>query len=549
MSKGAAGAPNAPGPGDGAAGAGDGASGSDGLVGGAGPSPGPIPGLDPGRAVIHRLNNFEYDNTIHDLLGLEAWARATFQPDEEGEFDNDGEAFTMNDARYEQYFNSAGTLAAAALTDLGARARIFVCAPTTDPMCFARIVRTFGGRAWRRPLTDDEVAHFASLADALAAAGRSADDVMTAVVQAMLSSSSFLYRIEWDPDPASLTPHPVGPYELASRLSYWLWSTMPDDELFGVADTGALTKPAVLLSQLDRMLDDPRSQAFVESFAGQWLGVRDLVAHQVEPTAFPDWDEALRAAMAEEMKLYFTAFLSETRPFDRFPNTDLNFVNARLARHYGMDATGLGAVPVQVTNTRDARKGYVGLAGILTATSFSYRTDPRTRARWILSSLLCTPEPFPPDSHPGPSPASVMSAMTVREQIDDIVASGQTCATCHDVFEPLGLALENFDAIGRFRVQDDRGVPIVTPGSLADGARILDEPGLADSIAGDPRFVDCASKKALTYALGRDLGASDDPHLENIRDAWNGQGRTLRALLEDIVVNDTFRFRRGEVMP
>jgi hypothetical protein len=323
---------------------------------------------------------------------------------------------------------------------------------------------------------------------------------------------------------------------------------MPDDELFALAATGELAKPSVLRAQVDRMLDDARSSAFVDSFAGQWLGIRALLAHQVEPTAFPEWDQPLRDAMADELRLYFSTFLRETRSFDQFPNTDLNFVNARLAKHYGMDATGLGEAPVRVTNTRDARKGYLGLAGILTAESFSYRTDPRTRGRWILSNLLCTQEPFP-RSHLTSFPDAVMNATTSREQIDAIVGADKMCAGCHDQFEPLGLALEPFDALGRFRVQDDHGLPVTTPSKLPDGTAIPDEPTLADSVAADSRFLDCASHKALVYALGRQVGASDAPYIDNIRAAWKAGGRTLRALLEDIVVNDTFRFRRGEVSP
>lgn len=542
----------------------DGAAGAQGGAGtgpGAGPSDGaagadardvgvaPIPGLDPGRAVIHRLNNLEYDNTIHDLLGLEARAQQTFQPDESGEFDNDGEAFTMNDARYEQYFNSAETLAAAAVADTGARKRIFACAPSTDVACVAQIVRTFGARAWRRPLTDAEVDHFVSFAGALTTAGRSVDEMTAAIVQAMLSSASFLYRIEWDPNPASLTPHAVAPYELASRLSYWLWSTMPDDELFGLAAAGDLAKPEVLRAQLDRLLDDQRSTAFVESFAGQWLGIRALLTHEVDPATFPTWDEPLRAAMADELRRYFGAFLREGRPFEQFPNTDLNFVNARLATHYGMDATGLGDAPVQVVNTHDARQGYLGLAGILTAESVSYRTDPRQRARWIMRTFLCASEELPVLPHEKPFSPEIMAATTVRTEIDAIDAAGQTCASCHDQFEPFGLALEPFDALGRFRTKDDHGVAVTTPSKLADGTPILDEPTLADNLASDARFLDCATHKALVYALGRQVGASDAPHLENIRTTWKADGRTLRALLEEIVLNDTFRFRRGEVSP
>jgi hypothetical protein len=506
---------------------------------------GPLPGLDPGRVAIHRLNNLEYDNTIRDLLGIDnQLARMTFQPDEKGDFDNNAEAFTINDARYEQYFNAAESLAEAAMASPALRGRIVSCTTTADRACVEQIVRTFGARAWRRPLTDAEVGRFVSLAQELTAAGRMGDEVVTVVVQGMLSSASFIYRIEWDPDPASLAPHAVSPYELASRLSYWLWSTMPDAELFGLAETGQLAKPEVLVAQVRRMLDDARSDNLVESFGGQWLWARELKGHSVEPTAFHEFDEELRAAMADEQRLFFSTFLHEARPLRELPNADLNFVNARLAKHYGMDATGLGDLPVKVTNTADARKGYLGLAGLLTTTSFSHRTDPRTRARWIFRSLLCTELPLPPEAHWGPTPEAVSMATTIRGQIDAIFSAGPSCSTCHRLFEPDGLALESFDAIGRFRTVDDRGAPIAT--QLADGTPILDEQQLADRIAADPRFLSCAGQMALIYALGRQLVASDEPYLKELLTAWSESGGTLRALLESIVVSDTFRFRRGE---
>ena len=508
----------------------------------------PTPGLDPGRVAIGRLNNLEYDNTIRDLLGLEAHAVATFQFDESGDFDNNAEAFTMNDTRYEEDFDSAEELAQQALADPAARARILVCAPAMDPACFVRIVRAFGARAWRRPLTDDEVARFSSLADALTAAGRSGDEVLSGVVEAMLSSTSFLYRIEWDPDPTSLTPHAVAPYELASRLSYWLWSSMPDDVLFALAASGELSKPSVLVSQLDRMLADARSAAFVESFAGQWLGIRALISHQVEPTAFPEWDPALRDAMANEMTLYFASFLRGERPFDQFLDADVNFVNARLATFYGMDATGLGDAAVPVEDTSDARKGYLGLAGFLTFTSYSYRTDPRSRARAI-ERLLCTTILLPASHGLAPFPPAVMNAMTASQELDAIVTSGAACSACHDSFEPLGLALEEFDAIGRHRTVDGLGAAVASGGRLADGTRIPREADLADTLAMNPSFLDCATNKSLGYALGRTIVESDKPYLARLRAAWGVRGNKLAALLEQIVVSDTFRFRRGENVP
>ena len=507
----------------------------------------PIAGRDPGRVSIHRLNSLEYDNTVRDLLGLDAHARATFISDEQGTFDNDADAFTMNDARYEQYFDSADALAEAAAADVNVWARVVTCAPAsaTDTTCAAQIVRTFGLRAWRRPLTDDEVSRLVAFIQRAMAAGETFDGAIKDTVKALLSSISFLYRIEYDLDASSLVPHAVSPYELASRLSYWLWSTMPDDQLFALAGSGALAEPATLSAQVDRLLADGRSEAFVESFAGQWLLGREVGTRE---TRLPAVDDELRAAMQTEIYLYFTEFLRGDRPFDQFLTADVNFVNERLARHYGMDTTGLGAAPVRVEDTHDARKGFLGLAGSLFALAYADYTWPSWRGRWIDLDLFCdTSLSIPLDAdHDGSSLTQPPPESAAFRQLLEGIGATAACAACHDRFDPAGLGLEEFDTLGQLRTSYANGDPIQTDGVLADGKKFADALQLADALAGDPRLLDCATSKSLTYALGRDLVLTDQPYLADLRGAWSQQGLTLRALLELIVLDDTFRFRRGE---
>jgi hypothetical protein len=545
--------------------AGGGPGGNSGLAGGAaggtlgGPTDGavvagsdagdqPTPGLDPGRVAIHRLNHLEYDNTVHDLLGVDGHARAIFQSDERGEFDNDAEAFTMNDARYEQYFDAATDLTDATFAATALRARIVTCAPAsaTDATCATEIIRAFGARAWRRPLTDTEVETLATLVSDALGEGRTFDEAIKRVVRALLSSVPFLYRLEFDVDPTSLAVHPLSNYELAARLSYWLWSTMPDARLFELAASGTLFHADVLGSEIDRLLADARSDVFVDSFAGQWLGARDLQSRQVEPTLYPDFDETLRAAMLQEAHDYFSEFLHTDLKWPAFLTADFNFVNARLARHYGLPTQGLGDAMVRIENTTDARKGYLGLAGTLTSVvGYSEHVTPMYRGKWILEQLLCTP---PPGGDANDGTLASFPQETPRQFVERLLAA-PACGGCHKFMDPVGLTLEEFDRIGRFRTTYADGTPIDSSGALPDGRKVSGEAQLSDLLAQDPRLLDCATHKALTYALGRGLGDADQPHLTNIVGAWNRQGLTLRALIKQIVVNDTFRFRRGEANP
>lgn len=521
--------------------------------GAAGPSAGPganeeaTAASDVNRVPIHRLNNTEYDNTIHDLLGLTSTPARSFIADEKllG-FDVIASAFGMTDAQYEQYFDAADALTEETFADDSLRTRIMTCT-SSDAACTRKIIADFGLRAWRRPLETAEVDRLAALTSDAMALGENFTGGIKQVVRTMLSSVEFLYRVETDPDAASLEPHPVGPYELASRLSYLLWSTMPDDELLASARTGDLTKTDVLAAEVDRLLGDGRASQFATNFAGQWLGLRDLESHQVDPDVFPNFGEPLRNAMVGEGLAYFDEFLAGGRSVNEFFTADVNFVDGALAELYGISPTGTTGFS-RVTNTSDQRRGFVGLASFLTMTSYSYRTAPTLRGKWVLENLLCEHISPPPPNVPVldsmSDPASVQSE-NVRKRMEAHRANPQ-CASCHKILDPIGLGLENFDAIGRYRTTYANGEGIDASGVLPDGTSFVGLTELTDALSKDTRLTDCVSEKLLTYALSREVVASDTRYLEGIRTDWEADGMGLAALLKRIVLSEPFRNRRGE---
>ncbi len=519
---------------------------------------GGLEGPDPGRVSIHRLSQAEYANTVVDLLGVPGSPDVTgfpVDPTAEG-FDNNADLLSVSPDAFAWYFRSAHTLADETFADPTLRSRIVTCTPTgaVDAACSQGIVRAFGLRAWRRPLTDDEVSALVQLASdnsayplpgmapaptpAAMAQSQFAASIEQVIV-AMLSSESFLYRIEFDPDPNSTTVHPLSSYELASRLSYLFWSTMPDDELFGHAAAGDLSSDGVLNAEVTRMLADPRSDAFVHNFGGQWLGFRNLAAHTVDTTAFPFWGAVLGDTMGQEAFLYFSLFRDPARRLTELLTTNVNFVDGRLAQLYGIASVDAGAVALtRVDDATTVRKGYLGLAAFLTETSWPNQTSPSIRGQWIDNQLLCQSIP----NDPGPLMPSTLPPRQSLQPID----SSPACSACHARIDPLGLGLENFDGIGAYRSTYAGGGAIDPSGVIPGGATFSGLLSLADDLAKDPRVVDCIVRKMLVYALGRSLAPTDDHYVNPLRDAWSDAGASLPALLLGIVLDDTFRLRRGE---
>jgi len=323
---------------------------------------------------------------------------------------------------------------------------------------------------------------------------------------------------------------------------------MPDDELLAVARAGDLTKTDVLAAEVDRLLKDARASQFVTNFAGQWLGLRDLESHQVDPGAFPNFGEPLRNAMVGEGLAYFDEFLSGGRSLNEFFTADVNFVDASLAELYGFSPTSTTGL-IRVTNTSDARRGFVGLSSFLTLTSYSYRTEATLRGKWVLENLLCEhitpPPPNVPDLDSMSGDPAGLQSENVRKRMEAHRADPK-CASCHKVLDPIGLGLENFDAIGTYRSKYANGDDVDASGVLPDGTNFVGLTELTDALSKDTRLTDCVSEKLLTYALSREVVATDAAYLDAIRKDWEADGMGLASLLERIVLSEPFRNRRGE---
>lgn len=530
---------------------------------GSGPGPGPGQGggppitgtTDPGRVEIHRLNNTEYNNTVRDLLGTQSKPAAKFLAEEGLNFDNTATALGMTSAQYDGYFGAARDLMNEAAATPAELQRFLTCTPgnAAADACARQIIEGYGARIYRRPLEVAEVDRAMKVFNAdVVRAGSSGKDALLLALRAMLSAANFLYRVELDPMPTSPVAHSLTGYELASRLSYLGWSTMPDDALFAAAKDGSLWQDATLEAQVDRMLDDPKAGAFIESFAGQWLDIRKLITHSVTPTVFNTYTAELSDAMLQEGYLWFQEFVNKDRPLSDWFTADFNFVNDTLAQHYGMPAPGTGAQLKRVEVTTDQRRGFLGLASFLTQTSFPSRTSPTLRGVWVLSELLCSPPPPPPANVPkldqSATPAEMMQAAgteNVKTRLERHRAD-PTCAGCHRILDPIGLGLERYDGIGRYREKYGNGDPIDPAGTLPDGTAFAGSEQLGQLVGQDPRFPACVESKLFTYALGREVEDYDAETLKDIQTKWTGRGPTIRNLMKQVVLSNAFRFRRGE---
>jgi hypothetical protein len=426
------------------------------------------------------------------------------------------------------------------------RARVLVCDPASGGQpCLRRILSQFAGRAFRRPVRPQEVDRLLGLVASATESGESVEHGVEhgveLAVRAVLLSPYFLFRPELDAEPQSSIVRRLDAYEIASRLSYFLWSSMPDAELFRDASSGALNEPAFLRGETRRMLTDPRSLALVDDFAGQWLLFRALGEHQVD-SSLSDFDDRARADAAEETRLFIAEFLHEPLPIEQLLTARFSFLNDNLARYYGLRARP-GRAFAKVELDSPERGGLLRQASLLTVTSLPHRSSPVKRGKWVLGQLLCSEPPPPPPGVPQ-IPHQDFSKATLRE-ILKAHRDKPECAVCHDVLDPIGLALENYDAIGRFRASD-HGQTVDVHGTLPDGTMLNGPDDLSRTIARDPRFPACAAEKLYTYALGRGLEPHDRQELDRILKALGGRGFSFSDLIAEIVQSNGFRYRRGE---
>jgi hypothetical protein len=532
-------------------------------------------GREAAPTTLRRLNRSEYNNTIRDLIGLHLRAADDFPADDIGYgFDNIGEVLAMPPILVEMYLATAETVIGAAFRTVEVRERILNPPADLVPLPFRRykppvrsargdktlrlakaaddpelvkqqhiydVLRGFTDRAFRRPATHDELMRLFGIVVSAEKDGESLDSAIQLALRAVLSSPQFLFRVEPGQDvDSSNAPLPDNDFGLASRLSYFLWSSMPDEELFRLAATGALRRGETLRAQVRRMLRDPRSRAVAENLAGQWLQTRKLKDFMPDTTLFPDFDHSLRESMLKETELFCESIQNEDRSVLEFLIADYTFVNERLARHYNIDGV-TGDSFRRVTLAGTPRGGVLTQASVLTTTSNPTRTSPVKRGKWILENILGAPPSPPPSGVEALKEGSGHGTSgTLRQQMERH-RSDPACSSCHRRMDPLGFSIENFDAIGGWRTHD--GESAVDASGRLPGGRAFQGPAeLRAALVSRPgAFARCLSEKMLTYALGRGLERADQRHVDRIVARLARDGYRFSALVFAVVESEPFR--------
>ena len=442
-----------------------------------------------------------------------------------------------------------GPFKATGVGDTPSRRRIFVCEPKAaadEEACAGRILSALARRAYRGNVAKEDLQTLQEFFQRGRRDGGSFDAGIDLALRRLLASPKFLVRVERDPAPvAPGAPYRLSDLEIASRLSFFLWSSIPDDTLLDVASKGGLSTAAGLDQQVRRMLADSKSQALVDNFVGQWLQLRNLKTKQPNSHEFPDFDDNLRQALGTEAELFFASIMREDRSVLDLMTADYTFLNERLARHYGIPNV-YGTHFRRVTLKDETRRGLLGKGAVLMVTSHPHRTSPVLRGKWILENVLGSPPPPPPDVVPPfDEEAGAAKPKSVRERMEQH-RRNPACASCHRMIDPAGLALENFDAVGAWRTKDGgtRGTPVDASGQLVDGTQINGVVELRAALMREPEtFVRTITEKLMTYAIGRGVTSSDMPAVRTIvRDTGKDQYRFSSVILE-IVRSVPFQMR------
>ncbi|WP_437636942.1 DUF1592 domain-containing protein [Sorangium sp. So ce854] len=509
--------------------------------------------VEPGESPLRRMTRVEYDNTVFDLLGDDSRPARGFVPEEESlGFNNQAAALVVSPLLAEQYMTAAEGVAERATGKLLGEAP--ACREAAaGAACrgeIAALVASLGKRAFRRPLADDEVAELVELFQRGIALGEAPDDASTGlalVVQAMLQSPHFLYRVELGmPDPVEGDVVPLSSYEIASRLSYLLWGTMPDDALFAAADRGELGTAAEIEAQARRMLESPRAREAVKNFHRQWLGLADIdeiAAGGKDPALYPEYrDELLPLFQAETEAFLDHAIFEEDASVGALFTAPYSMMNRELAEFYGVEGPR-GEAFERVALDPSQRAGFVTHAGLLALYAKPDRSSPVHRGRFVRQSLLCQIPPPPPDVVP--EPPMVDPTKTTREQFSQHV-SDAGCRSCHALLDPIGFGFEHYDALGRWRATEN-GLPVDASGELTQTD--IDGPfdgavELAHRLAESEQVRACVVKQWFRFGYGRAEQSEDACSLSQATQAFEASGHNIKALLVALTQTDAFRYRR-----
>lgn len=496
------------------------------------------------RTTVRRLNRVEYNNVVRDLFGVQVRPAEQFPADEVGEgFDNLGSVLSLPPLLLEKYLDAAEQVTDAIKADKNAWQKTFPLLPRDDEFNHERAKRSIielARRAFRRPVDKREINRLTNLFRIGREQGLSDADALLFVTQGILASPMFLFRHE--ENPAAIEdgkPTPLDSYAIASRLSFLLWSSIPDQPLNELAAAGKLTDPQQVSTQAKRMLQDSRSREFVENFFGQWLQLRLLNSVQPDPELFPNFDDDLRTAMREETLHYIDELVKNDGSILDILDSDHTFLNGRLAKHYGIsDVEGPEFRRVKLQDNR--RGGVLTHASVLTLTSNPTRTSPVKRGKWILENVLGTPPPPPPPNVPELGEGDELLG-SLRERMQQH-RENPSCAICHRKMDALGFGFENFNAIGGWRERDGR-YEIDASGELPDGSTFSKPDELRKIlISGSSDFTNCLTRKLLTYALGRALSSRDKCVVDDIVKHVEAHDHRFSELLVAVVTSPTFRF-------
>jgi hypothetical protein len=497
---------------------------------------------NPGRVLIHRLNRDEYDNTVRDLFGITSKPAESFPADGGGGggFDNDADTLFLPPILMERYLKAADDILKEAKPE-----RILIAQPgktLSAKDAARRIIKRFALLGYRRPPETPEIDRLMSLYDRATTRGAKFLDAVKLPLKAILVSPNFLFRVEDDPAPGA-QPRRLDDYELASRLSYFLWNTMPDDALFQLAASHRLHDPKILDGQIRRMLADPKSRAMADSFAGQWLRIRDLyTSAQPDPGKYPDYSPTLRDNMYAETVDYVYGILKGNASLLELLDSNYDYLNEDLAKLYGIP--GVKGKAIRRVSLNDGHRGGVlTMASVLTVTSYPQRTSPVLRGKWVLEQILGTPPPPPPPNAGGLSPNDGNEdGLTFRQRLEQH-RSKPECASCHSHMDPIGFGLENYDVIGRWRDKIS-GDPVDASGVFDDGVKFSGPEALKKHLLSQKElFLRNLVEKMLSYALGRGLQPYDRPAVEKIVKSLDAREDDSFTLISGIVGSYPFQYR------
>ena len=498
---------------------------------------------DPGRVLIRRLSREEYNNTIRDLFGVDTQPADNFPADGGGGggFDNNADTLFIPPILMERYLEAASEV-----LDASKPERVFIARPgdgVTPRAAAKKIVAHYATLAFRRPAELSELVPLMGLYDRLEKKGGAFEANVKTVLKAVLVSPHFLFHVERDRD--TKDAYPISAYELAGRLSYFLWASMPDAELFKLAGQGKLRDPKVMDAQIKRMIADPKSRAFAESYAGQWLKVKDLfTAAQPDRRRYPEFKPELRNAMYNEAISFFHGVLKNDSSLLDLLDANYTYLNEDLARHYGIQGI-IGPHMRRVRLPDGRRGGAVTMASVLTVTSYPQRTSPVLRGKWVLEQVLGTPTPPPPPNAGGlPADDAPKEGLTFRQRLEKHREKPE-CASCHSRMDPLGFGLENYDAIGRFR--DKIGSqPVDSSGEFPTGEKVNGPEEIKKYLLSrKEQYLINMTEKMLSYALGRGLEPYDLPTVRKIVKAVETEEYRSSVLLREIVMSYPFQYRKN----